>query len=218
MRSSFSGLSASLAFALGVCLGLNACTGLQLDQSMAPALANDATLSMLPVPRGTDPQVEGCNQLRDVGYLFCRIRTGSNPTSLVTFILPPAQCARATCVQWQIVRKDGSFGASGTLPKGQVRAQVPISQLIGSDSQVGPEHDGEYQIVLKAYFTGPDGHEYKSVTRGIVRIVVLSSAYVPLSCNDPNVAWEVKLRKSGSCRVQFSTSLRAVLCGNCEPS
>lgn len=193
-----------VAFAVGFVLGISSCATVTLDRSVSAADGNARTLFLA-----------GCGQEPLRGRVFCELRQGATPTDIITMYVPTAACKRQTCVSYQVINPDGSFGQAGSVPLGAASVDFTIAELTGKPDPIVKSLDDEWQIAVRVYFTGPDGEEYQQIMRGLVRLAVLTADYKPMGCDDPNVAWEVKPYSKGTCRLQWSSKLRSARCGKC---
>lgn len=196
------------AFAAGFLIGLGSCSNLPFDRSVSAAEGNDATVFF-----------SGCGSPAPTrAHIFVQVRDTAQATCELTLHLPDLKCDRPSCLLVQLVNKDGSFGESFGIPKGQRTLKMPISAVVGSEV-VGPAADGEYQALVKGYFTGNDGEENQRNMRGFVRVNVLTADYVPMACDDPAAAWSTPLvPKPKVCHAQWTTQFRGALCGDCGGS
>lgn len=178
------------------------CAQVALDPMMSAAEGNDLTVGF-----------SGCGSKASKGYLFCPKKSGSNPSESLQLIFPGVECKREFCTRFQFFRKDGSEGFGGALKAKESILGLDLSKLL-PEGMVTDASDGEYLVAVKQYFIGDDGREYLSVAKGLVRVLVTNEKYQPMVCNDPNMAWSVQVSKK--CTLQFTSSLRSVLCGECE--
>jgi hypothetical protein len=193
-------------FIIGITMGVSSCSQIPIDKSVSAAQGNDPSVGLF-----------GCGDDKVRNYVFCRLRENGNQSDEVTFVVPGVTCKRDNCVQIQIIKPDGSFGLTQGLAKGQTQIALPISDITQSNSSVTKAIDGEYRVLVRVYFTGPDGTEYQNVMIGFIRINVLSAAYIPMGCNDPMVAFETTISRKDVCKIQWSTALRSAICGKgCE--
>lgn len=196
--------SGLFAFVIGLICGASSCSHIQLDRSLSAAEGNSNTLFL-----------SGCGQEPLQGRVYCEIREGANPTQTFSFFFPASSCKRQTCVSYQFLRLDGSYGPGGSVPKGVNRLTFPMSYFTESTLPVGVAQDGEYQLLMTIYYMDGSGVEHKANMKGLIRLVVTNPNYVSMGCDDPNVAWTVKPYPTGKCRLQWSTALRAAKCGRC---
>ena len=122
-----------MAFAFGLVAGLSSCSSLQLDRAVSAAEGNAKTV-YLGVP-GSDPQR---------GYVMIEVRDTAQPIAQVTLYAPMAACKRSACVEYQMIRLDGTYGKSGSLTPGQTSISWPLSDITGDTNAVTHAVDGEY--------------------------------------------------------------------------
>lgn len=182
-----------------------------------------ASCSTLPLDRamsaeaGGDPTVVLCSSAGQCtrGYAFVQVRQTASQTGLILVRMPAVSCDRENCVRWQLIKRDGSWGLSGGIPKGQSELRLSVEDVSQVPGPVSPEVDGEYRILLDVFYRGTDGKEVQKKMHGIIRIDVLAADYAPVGCNDPVIAWETRLDAQGKCKAQWTTNLRGALCGAC---
>jgi len=172
-----------------------------LDLSLSAEEGKDATAIF-----------EGCGVKTD-GYLFCRVWEESSTDREIKIHLPKVECDRDNCVEIQIINLDGSPGMGVGVPKGSTEASFKLSQMLNSD-EVDRSHDGEYRVLARTYFKGPDGIQRQSRFSGAFRLWVLKKNYQRVVCNDPERGWTKDLNKN--CTAEYTTSMRAALCGECK--
>lgn len=194
-------LVAPLLFALFAA----SCSGIPIDRAMSAEAGGDASVIFC----GPDAK---CHQ----HYVYVQLRATASPTDLIRLHVPGVNCSRVECVRWQIIDPSGSFGAGGGIKRGQTEADITIGQVIGSSSPIGAGADNEWRIKVDVYYNDSAGAEHLVTQHGLIRIEVLDAAYVPIGCNDPNVAWEAPLDGAGKCKGQWTTQLRTALCGACD--
>lgn len=181
-------------------LGASRCANMVIDQSASAAEAHDDTV-----------QLQGAGKVSQKGYLFFQKKEGTPLTDTVTLIVPKNTCKRDSCARYQFFRKDGSPGVGAGIPRGQSKATILLSDLVGHDGPSVPEDDGEYSGIIQLFYIAGDGEEYSMLLNGFVRLNVLSKGYDPVGCNDPSVAWRV--RAGDNCEAQFTTAGRSAACG-----
>ena len=191
----------------GILCSWMACSQIPLDNSVSASEGHAFTLVL-----------SGCNQKAKSRYLFCEVRESAKPSVDITLHLPQVTCAANSCIQVQFTRLDGSFGEAFSVPKGDMFLRVPLSKIIGTEDEMNMGHDGEYQAGVRIHFQGPDGTEYLQSMRGLIRINVLRSDYLPVACNDQMIAWYTPLygTKKTGCHAQWTSKMRSAVCGECE--
>jgi hypothetical protein len=181
-------------------LGASRCSSLIIDRSANAAEAGDQTV-----------QLQGGGKLSQKGYLFFQKKEGTPLTDTVTLLVPKNTCKRDSCARYQFFRKDGSQGAGAGIPKGSNTATVTLAELVGHDGPSLVTDDGEYSAIVQLFYIGRDGEEYSVLMNGFVRLNVLSKGYDPVGCDDPAVAFRLKV--GDACQAQFTTAGRTVSCG-----
>ncbi len=188
-----------LIFSLFIMLTAAKCTHVRIDSAMGAADGNDATVAL-----------RGCRKPLEVGYNFCRVNNGASPSEIVELHIPKVKCKRDACAEYQWIRLDGSFGPSGGIRKGQTLVPFVLSEITGANEEINESHEGEYAVVVRLYFLGPDGEEFSTIAKGFFRLVVLDPMYAPVGCGDPNILW---INKIDSCKLQTTSKYRSAKCG-----
>lgn len=180
-------------------LGVNQCASIPVDSSAMAATAGDKTIVF-----------EGADSVSTKGYLFIQKTAGTLPIENITLIVPPTNCKRANCVEYQFFRKDGTPGFGGGIPVGVTQAQVKLSDIVGhTDAVTEANDDAEYSAIVRFYYVGNDGTEYSVLQNGFIRVNVLAVGYTALPCNSPQAAWTVAV---GPLKALYSTAGRSALC------
>lgn len=191
----------------GILCAWMACTNIPLDNSVSAADGHAFTMVL-----------GGCGENPKSRYLFCEVRESAKPTGEIIFYFPEATCPAASCIQVQFTRLDGSFGEAYSVPKGDLQLHVQLAKIVGTEEPFTVAQDGEYQAGVRIHFQDHDGNEHIEAMRGLVRVNVLRSDYLPVACNDKMIAWYTPLygpKKTG-CYAQWTSKMRGALCGNCE--
>lgn len=183
-----------------MCIGISRCASFPFDQAVSAADGNDYTVIM-----------SGYGTKSQKGYLFVQLKDTASIDLPVTLYFPPIQCDRESCIEYRFFRLDGSDGVTGGIPKGKESIEIPLNQILGHEGQANPNDDGEYGLSTRVYFKLADGRETSIKGNGFIRVNILGQDYHAIGCNDPNVAWHLKLSKN--CEAQFTTRYRTALCG-----
>lgn len=182
-------------------------------------IAMFASCSTLPIDRAVSSEAgnsaksivwTGCGDVARLGHLYCEVSEGSLTDAPISMILPPGNCDRASCVEFQVFRK-GSPGFHGAIPKGQTEFKFTLADLAQTGPNVDPSIDDEYRVQGIAYWKDNQGIEHRQPFHGFVRIDVTTKDFMPVACGGPEVAWNVAINKT--CSAQFTTAARAALCG-----
>lgn len=140
----------------------------KMDSSANAAEAGDATAI-----------IEGCGSQPVVGYTYCRFEEGMNAeTTFLTLHVPPAICDRESCVDVQIFFPDSSPTLGFTIPRGETKALIQMSELI-KRKEFTKQDRGFWGILMTIHYIGPDG-ERLTFAEGEIRVRVTSKNYVPL--------------------------------------
>jgi len=184
---------------------LTGCAGkqaLNIDSSMTAERGRELTLIF-----------KGCDHGFTKGYLFCELENGTMPLKEISIFVPRTNCDRRTCVELHIVRPDGSFGFSFSIPQGGTNLSIPIEKIVGESFLIKRIFDGEYRVLARVFFKNEEGLEETVRLEGLIRIWIRENRYKPLACESPHLGWENYL--SSKCSAEFTTSGRSVLCGEC---
>lgn len=177
------------------------CNNVKTDSSlMSPMEAGDQSAIMM-----------GCGLGHQNGVLSCRLGHQTDITQMITVTVPMVDCPGESCASVIGFQKNGNIIPLGSIPKGQVQLKFPLSKLIG-DTVAEKNHGGPYRILIELDYTNKRT-EWKQAAEGVIYIMVLDAGYHQLNCDSSNAVW--KLPVSPSCEIQFSTKLRAALCGDC---
>ena len=186
-------------FVAGIVFGLMSCQNVPIDSALAAIAGNDPSVAF-----------SGCNQPMRKGYLFCQVREKANPSEMIKLYLPGVECSAESCIVYQFLRSDGSYGLGGSLKRGQTLLEVSVADVVGSSEALSLDKDGEYQVLLKVQYVDNNKTEHVMAMKGFIRVNVLKADFVPLVCGESKVAW---VAGEKSCQVQYSAKLRSVLCG-----
>jgi hypothetical protein len=158
-------------------------------------------------------KLSGCgNDLRDVGYLYCRVAEGSRPVTQITLHAPKVDCDRDSCVDFAVFGLDGNVVTTGSFKRGQTKYTLILSEFTGNADEVRAGDDGEYLITQRVRFNA-DTVERTMFGRGLMRLDVHKAGYEILSCDNSNKAFEGKI--TSDCKVEYTTGYRSVVCGKC---
>ncbi len=135
---------------------------------------------------------------------------GSPPQARVKLFVPGVHCERDNCVEATAVRKDGRMVPLGGVEEGESELVFSLAKLTALPDIVARDDGGPYRILVDVY-QKIDGGDRLIKTVGIVYITVLRKGYARLTCDSPNTAYTVKIKKK--CDAQFSTKGRSSLCG-----
>jgi len=189
-------------FWLGLCfLALSAarCSqyAVNMDSSANAAEAGDATVI-----------IEGCGSQPVVGYTYCRFEEGLNAeTTTLTLHAPPVICDRESCIDVQIFFPDGSPSLGFSIPRGETKATVLMSDLI-KRKEFTKQDRGFWPVLLTIRYIGPDG-ERLTFAEGEIRLRVLSKNYVPLHEIRDSAEYAWRWRSKEGQLFRMSTSGRA---------
>jgi len=183
-------------------LGVSDCSTL-IDPAMSAAKGNDPTVVL-----------RGCgNNIQDIGYVFCRVSDRSSGDQHITLIVPKVSCSRSSCAEFQVWLKDGTPGFSGGIPKGETDYELSLTDIINHGGEINLSDDGEYLVTVRLFFN-VDGNEMTTVSKGYVRLVVLTEGYSAAGCSSPHRVWKHKI--SNKCYLETTTGYRSAICGECE--
>lgn len=166
-----------------------------------------------------DPTVlmSGCQSKPTAGYLFCKVPEKTDPRQInIRLFAPTETCERDACFKYQFLRKDGSLGLVGAIPKDKGSVEIPLSDIIESTNQIDDSKAGEYQVLIRLWWVD-QFEKIERTTRadGLIRVWVVKEEFTAFACNDPQRGWKVGMNKT--CRADISTRLRVALCGDgCE--
>ena len=183
-----------------LCIGVSRCSHFPFDQSVSAADGNDYTVIL-----------SGYGTTSQKGYLFIQLKDAASIEYPVTLHFPPVQCDRASCIEYRFYRLDGSDGVTGGVIKGKESIDIPLSQIVGHTGSANSNDEGEYGLSTRVYFKLADGSETSVKGNGFIRLNILAQDYHAVGCDDPSVAWHLKLAKN--CIAQFTTKYRTALCG-----
>lgn len=196
-----------LFIAILIGLWFGSCAPLAIDNSMSASDGFEPTLAM-----------EGCGRAKiNDGYLFCKLAEGGDPSlSPITLYYPKTECTRDSCIQFQILHLDGTFGYGMGLKSGETEAHFTLKDVLDSD-ETSLTQDGEYLVMNRIYYKDPLTGGDKAVSvYGFLRVNVMKKDYKALLCDDPSMGWETMARKT--CKIQYSTKGRGAVCGlGCNP-
>lgn len=156
---------------------------------------------------------QGCHQKPSLGYSFCKVWEESLTTEIVEVIFPDVACKRENCIEILILGLDGNPVLHKGLPAGENVFRFTMLELVGKE-MYEKAMDGEYRFLAKIWHMDSEGREFMGQMKGVLRLLVLSSAYQALTCNDPDRGWVTPV--ANGCYAEHSTQMRAALCGVCE--
>lgn len=184
------------------------CLKIPMAIDAAPSASDTQDLTVL---------MSGCQSKPTAGYLFCKVQEKADPRQInIRLYAPSDTCQRDSCFKYQFIRKDGTLGLVGAIPRGKGSVELRLSEIIESTNQIDDSKAGEYQVMIRLWWVDQvEKIERTSRADGLIRVWVVKEEFAAMACNDPQTGWKIGMNKS--CRADISTRLRVALCGDgCE--
>lgn len=149
-----------------------------------------------------------CDGRPNVGFAYCRVQEGDSTGKNLTFVVPPAKCAREHCVYLEVWTQGHLVWSSASL-KDETSMTVSWRELTGRAEFIIGDR-GNWTVNEVVYWTDSDGNERQSRAQGDIVLRVFKKNYTPLhnSSEDPNYAW---VFSDGRFQYKITSSLRSTV-------